>query len=104
MDEVLAMDKQVKLENVVVVKQEAERLAADRFIAPNPRLTQLLGEFLVKEGLANQQEIDAAMAMQRLNGGRLGEIAIYGQESNYPTWGPCKMNLAEASQMILEVA
>lgn len=74
MDEVLAMDKQVKLENVVVVKQEAERLAADRFIAPDPRLTQLLGEFLVKEGLANQQEIDAAMAMQRLNGGRLGEI------------------------------
>ena len=38
------------------------------------------------------------------HGGRLGEIAIYGQESNYPTWGPCKMNLAEASQMILEVA
>lgn len=27
-------------------------------------------------------------------GGRLGDIAIYGQESNYTTWRLCKMNLA----------
>jgi type I restriction enzyme M protein len=28
------------------------------------------------------------------HGGRVGEIAIYGQESNYTTWRLCKMNLA----------
>lgn len=28
------------------------------------------------------------------HGGRLGDIAIYGQESNYTTWRLCKMNLA----------
>lgn len=28
------------------------------------------------------------------HGGRLGQIAIYGQESNYTTWRLCKMNLA----------
>ncbi len=28
------------------------------------------------------------------HGGRLGELAIYGQESNYTTWRLCKMNLA----------
>ncbi|WP_394888442.1 type I restriction-modification system subunit M [Mesorhizobium sp. AaZ16] len=27
-------------------------------------------------------------------GGRIGDIAIYGQESNYTTWRLCKMNLA----------
>ncbi|MDF2211210.1 N-6 DNA methylase [Arthrospira platensis] len=26
--------------------------------------------------------------------GRRGDIAIYGQESNYTTWRLCKMNLA----------
>lgn len=29
-----------------------------------------------------------------LHGGRIGDIAIYGQESNYTTWRLCKMNLA----------
>lgn len=29
-----------------------------------------------------------------LHGGRIGEMAIYGQESNYTTWRLCKMNLA----------
>ena len=28
------------------------------------------------------------------HGGRIGDIAIYGQESNYVTWRLCKMNLA----------
>ena len=28
------------------------------------------------------------------HGGRLGDIAIYGQESNYTTWRLAKMNLA----------
>ncbi|AUB80458.1 type I restriction-modification system subunit M [Candidatus Thiodictyon syntrophicum] len=28
------------------------------------------------------------------HGGRIGELAIYGQESNYVTWRLCKMNLA----------
>ena len=28
------------------------------------------------------------------HGGRIGDIAIYGQESNYPTWQIAKMNLA----------
>lgn len=28
------------------------------------------------------------------HGGRLGDIAIYGQEMNYTTWRLCKMNLA----------
>lgn len=28
------------------------------------------------------------------HGGRLGDIAIYGQGSNYTTWRLCKMNLA----------
>ncbi len=28
------------------------------------------------------------------HGGRMGDIAIYGQESNYTTWRLCKMNLA----------
>jgi saccharopine dehydrogenase-like NADP-dependent oxidoreductase len=28
------------------------------------------------------------------HGGRIGDIAIYGQESNYATWRLCKMNLA----------
>ena len=28
------------------------------------------------------------------HGGRIGELAIYGQESNYTTWRLCKMNLA----------
>jgi type I restriction enzyme M protein len=28
------------------------------------------------------------------HGGRLGDIAIYGQESNYTTWRLCKMNFA----------
>lgn len=28
------------------------------------------------------------------HGGRLGDISIYGQESNYTTWRLCKMNLA----------
>ena len=28
------------------------------------------------------------------HGGRTGDIAIYGQESNYTTWRLCKMNLA----------
>ena len=28
------------------------------------------------------------------HGGRIGDIAIYGQESNYTTWRPAKMNLA----------
>ncbi len=28
------------------------------------------------------------------HGGRIGQIAIYGQESNYTTWRLCKMNLA----------
>jgi type I restriction enzyme M protein len=28
------------------------------------------------------------------HGGRVGELAIYGQESNYTTWRLCKMNLA----------
>lgn len=28
------------------------------------------------------------------HGGRLGDIAVYGQESNYTTWRLCKMNLA----------
>jgi len=28
------------------------------------------------------------------HGGRIGDIAIYGQESNYTTWRLCKMNLA----------
>lgn len=28
------------------------------------------------------------------HGGRVGDIAIYGQESNYTTWRLCKMNLA----------
>lgn len=28
------------------------------------------------------------------HGGRRGDIAIYGQESNYTTWRLCKMNLA----------
>lgn len=28
------------------------------------------------------------------HGGRLGQLAIYGQESNYTTWRLCKMNLA----------
>jgi len=28
------------------------------------------------------------------HGGRLGQLAIYGQESNYVTWRLCKMNLA----------
>jgi len=26
--------------------------------------------------------------------GRIGDIAVYGQESNYTTWRLCKMNLA----------
>ncbi|WP_291511545.1 class I SAM-dependent DNA methyltransferase [Acidithiobacillus sp.] len=30
----------------------------------------------------------------REHGGRIGDIAIYGQESNYTTWRLCKMNLA----------
>ena len=30
----------------------------------------------------------------RAHGGRIGDIAIYGQESNYTTWRLCKMNLA----------
>ena len=30
----------------------------------------------------------------REHGGRIGEIAIYGQESNHTTWRLCKMNLA----------
>jgi type I restriction enzyme M protein len=29
-----------------------------------------------------------------MQGGRIGDIAIYGQESNYTTWRLCKMNLA----------
>ncbi|MFN7305051.1 MAG: type I restriction-modification system subunit M, partial [Alphaproteobacteria bacterium] len=29
-----------------------------------------------------------------LQGGRIGDIAVYGQESNYTTWRLCKMNLA----------
>lgn len=29
-----------------------------------------------------------------LHGGRIGNIAVYGQESNYTTWRLCKMNLA----------
>jgi type I restriction enzyme M protein len=29
-----------------------------------------------------------------VHGGRIGDIAIYGQESNYTTWRLCKMNLA----------
>ncbi|HVA27222.1 MAG TPA: class I SAM-dependent DNA methyltransferase [Candidatus Baltobacteraceae bacterium] len=29
-----------------------------------------------------------------MHGGRIGDIAIYGQESNYTTWRLCKMNLA----------
>jgi type I restriction enzyme M protein len=29
-----------------------------------------------------------------LHGGRMGDIAVYGQESNYTTWRLCKMNLA----------
>jgi type I restriction enzyme M protein len=29
-----------------------------------------------------------------LHGGRIGDIAVYGQESNYTTWRLCKMNLA----------
>ena len=29
-----------------------------------------------------------------LHGGRIGEMAVYGQESNYTTWRLCKMNLA----------
>jgi type I restriction enzyme M protein len=28
------------------------------------------------------------------HGGRIGELAVYGQESNYTTWRLCKMNLA----------
>src|SRR5208283_2412221 len=28
------------------------------------------------------------------HGGRIGELAIYGQESNYTTWRLCKMNIA----------
>lgn len=28
------------------------------------------------------------------HGGRMGDIAVYGQESNYTTWRLCKMNLA----------
>src|SRR5271166_4677262 len=28
------------------------------------------------------------------HGGRIGDLAIYGQESNYTTWRLCKMNLA----------
>lgn len=68
------MNNLMELENAAVVAQEIDKSTADRFIAPDPRSTQLLGAFLVKEGLANRQEIDAAMAMQRLNGGRLGEI------------------------------
>jgi hypothetical protein len=28
------------------------------------------------------------------HGGRIGDTAIYGQESNYTTWRLCKMNLA----------
>lgn len=28
------------------------------------------------------------------HGGRIGDIAVYGQESNYTTWRLCKMNLA----------
>jgi len=31
------------------------------------------------------------------HGGRIGDIAIYGQESNYTTWRLCKMNLAVRS-------
>jgi len=27
-------------------------------------------------------------------GGRIGQISVYGQESNYTTWRLCKMNLA----------
>lgn len=30
----------------------------------------------------------------KAHGGRIGDIAIYGQESNYTTWRLCKMNLA----------
>ena len=30
----------------------------------------------------------------RNHGGRIGDIAIYGQESNHTTWRLCKMNLA----------
>jgi type I restriction enzyme M protein len=30
----------------------------------------------------------------RAHGGRLGDIALYGQESNYTTWRLCRMNLA----------
>jgi type I restriction enzyme M protein len=29
-----------------------------------------------------------------MHGGRIGDIAVYGQESNYTTWRLCKMNLA----------
>jgi type I restriction enzyme M protein len=29
-----------------------------------------------------------------MQGGRIGDIAVYGQESNYTTWRLCKMNLA----------
>lgn len=29
-----------------------------------------------------------------LHGGRIGDIAVYGQEKNYTTWRLCKMNLA----------
>lgn len=29
-----------------------------------------------------------------LHGGRIGDLAVYGQESNYTTWRLCKMNLA----------
>jgi type I restriction enzyme M protein len=29
-----------------------------------------------------------------LHGGRIGDIVVYGQESNYTTWRLCKMNLA----------
>ena len=28
------------------------------------------------------------------HGGRIGQISVYGQESNYTTWRLCKMNLA----------
>lgn len=31
------------------------------------------------------------------HGGRIGQLAIYGQESNYTTWRLCKMNLAVRS-------
>lgn len=33
-------------------------------------------------------------AFLEAHGGRVGQIAIYGQESNYTTWRLCKMNLA----------